>query len=393
MKTRNFIALSALALAAASCSSDVEEQASVSEKQTAIGVGTYFGDVTRGTHVDNDGSRGIGLQTTGFKLYANVNEASTGKVSPLMNNQLIEYDAVANEWKYTPIKYWPTETASTVDFYPRYEGVPSAVDPLSVDAENIKSSYDWNNIPQVTFYVNDVVSKQTDYIWAAPLLGKKLKDYESTNGKVDFTFKHALSAFTFKLLLDISDEDLAVTRVIVNSVSVTGYFAPKATLNPRETDIAKIWNLQGDWEPRTYTISKDGENEMRRSNASVSGYYGNTTAQPITWPGWQRIDISGTPVLGRGTIMVLPYGGTKEYTVTLDYDVITYETSHEKDTDNSGTHGHKQNYKISKVVTMTDPLEAGKIYENTLKLTMTSISVGATVKPWDTSNTTDVTLP
>ena len=102
------------------------------------------------------------MQTTGFKLYANVNEASTGKVSPLMNNQLIAYDA--GEWKYSPIKYWPTETASTVDFYPRYEGVSKAVDPTSADEDNIKSSYDWNNVPQVTFYVNDVVSKQTDYI-------------------------------------------------------------------------------------------------------------------------------------------------------------------------------------------------------------------------------------
>ena len=264
MKTRNFIALSALALAAASCSSDVEEQASVSEKQTPIGVGTYFGDVTRGTLVGNEATKGIGLQTTGFKLYANVNEASTGKVSSLMNNQLIAYDA--GEWKYSPIKYWPTETASTVDFYPRYEGVSKAVDPTSADEDNIKSSYDWNNIPQVTFYVNDVVSKQTDYIWAKPLLGKKLSDYESTNGKVDFTFQHALSAFEFSLQLDITQADLDVTRVIVNSVSVTGYFAPKATLNPRETDIAKIWNLQGDWNSRTYTISKDGDKEMKNEN-------------------------------------------------------------------------------------------------------------------------------
>ena len=110
--------------------------------------------------------------------------------------------------------------------------IQKAVDPTSADEDNIKSSYDWNNIPQVTFYVNDVVSKQTDYIWAEPLLGKKLSDYESTNGKVDFTFQHALSAFEFSLQLDITQADLDVTRVIVNSVSVTGYFAPKATLNP-----------------------------------------------------------------------------------------------------------------------------------------------------------------
>lgn len=384
MKTRNFIALSALALAAASCSSDVEEQASVSEKQTPIGVGTYFGDVTRGTLVGNEATKGIGLQTTGFKLYANVNEASTGKVSSLMNNQLIAYDA--GEWKYSPIKYWPTETASTVDFYPRYEGVSKAVDPTSADEDNIKSSYDWNNVPQVTFYVNDVVSKQTDYIWAKPLLGKKLSDYESTNGKVDFTFQHALSAFEFSLQLDIDNDDLAVTRIIVNSVSVTGYFAPKATLNPRETDIAKIWNLQGDWNSRTYTISKDGDKEMKNENSSDPDYYKNTSAEAITWSGSKHV----AGVFGKGTIMVLPFGGTKEYTVTLDYDVITYANASDK---TSNTNGHKQNYKISKTVQMTDPLTAGKIYNNTIKLSMKSITVGATVTDWDTSTSTDVTLP
>ncbi len=383
MKTRNFIALSALALAAASCSSDVEEQASVSEKQTPIGVGTYFGDVTRGTHVDNNGTMGIGLQTTGFKLYANVNEASTGKVSPLMNDQLISYDNTAGEWKYTPIKYWPTETASTVDFYPRYEGTTE-------DAENIKSSYDWNNIPQVTFYVNDVVSKQTDYIWAEPLLGKKLENYQSTNGKVDFTFQHALSAFIFKLYLDITPADLAVTRVIVNSVSVTGFFAPKATLNPRETDIAKIWNLQGDWNPRTYTISKDGDYEIVSQNADDPDYYNNDSNDPqlITNPGNETAAGSSTG-FGKGTIMVLPFGGTKEYTVTLDYDVITYADSADK---TSNTNGHKQNYKVSKDVIMTAPLKAGNIYVNTIKLSMKSISVGASVQDW-TDYSQSVPLP
>lgn len=367
MKKRNIIALSVLAVGMASCSSEIEEQGAKTVTPQAIQIATYFGDdiSTRATHISNDGVNGYSFKDTGFKVYANVVEQSTGKVSPLMNNQAVNWDAAASAWKYAPIKYWPTD-GSTVDFYARYEG-------WGDNAANIQTTYDWNNIPQVTFYVNDVVSKQTDYIWAAPILGAKNSDYSSANPAVKFNFKHALSGFTFRLKVDDASTgfDASVTRINVNSVTLTGYFAPKATLNPRETDIKKIWNLQGDWEKRSYTISKDGDNEIWPSYL----VYGTGNFRDITMVG-SFVNTAGQR--GKGTIMVLPFDNTT-YSITLDYDVITYPSAAEKAAD---TNGVKQNYKASKEVTNV-PLEPGKIYQNDITLTLNAIVVDATVSDWD----------
>ena len=367
MKKRNIIALSVLAVGMASCSSDIEEQAVKTVTPQAIEVATYFGDniSTRATHISNLGINGYSFKDTGFKVYANVVEQSTGKVSPLMNDQAVTWDAGASAWKYAPIKYWPTD-GSKVDFYPRYEG-------WGENAANIRTTYDWNNIPQVTFYVNDVVSKQTDYIWAAPILGAKSTDYTSSNPAVKFNFKHALSAFTFRLKVDAASTgfDESVTRISVNSVTLTGYFAPKATLNPRETDINKIWNLQGDWEKRSYTISKDGDREIW---PGVN--YDDTKMKNITWRGDQKKASTGE--LGKGTIMVLPFEHTS-YSITLDYDVTTYPTTADKATN---TNGFTQNYKVSKEVTNV-ALKPGKLYNNDITLTLNAIVVDAEVSAWE----------
>lgn len=366
MKKRNIIALSVLAVGMASCSSEIEEQGAKTVTPQAIQIATYFGDdiSTRATHISNDGDNGYSFKDTGFKVYANVVEQSTGKVSPLMNNQAVNWDDAASAWKYAPIKYWPTD-GSTVDFYARYEG-------WGDNAANIQTTYDWNNIPQVTFYVNDVVSKQTDYIWAAPILGAKNTDYSSSNPAVKFNFKHALSGFTFRLKVDDASTgfDASVTRIKVNSVTLTGYFAPKATLNPRETDIKKIWNLQGDWEKRSYTISKDGDNEIWQVlEYGTSGYRDITMVGNFKTTAGQR---------GKGTIMVLPFDNTS-YSITLDYDVITYPSAADK---NNDTNGVKQNYKASKEMTNV-VLEPGKIYQNDITLTLNAIVVDAIVSDWD----------
>lgn len=363
MDKRHLFILPAIVVAMASCTSETEQDTKA-EQQKPIAFATYLGEIsgTRATHIASSDDpatlKGYDFKQVGFSLYANVNEASTGKVKPFMNDQDIVWDDANSQWVYAPIKYWPTEEASTVDFYPRYKGWTED------DKKNIVNTYDWNNIPQVTFYVNDVVSKQTDYIWAAPILGAKSSDYPNDQ-KVKFSFRHALSAFTFKMQVEGYNKD--VTRIGVNSVTLTGQFAPKATLNPKETDISKIWNLQGDWGTRSYTISVDGDNEVIKQHYSEE-------PQWITKLGSYKY--SDTNEYGKGTIMVLPYGDS--YTVTLNYYVITYPTKTDKD---NFTNGVTEYYTVSKEVTGT-PIEAGKIYINTIKLTLKAITVDATVSSW-----------
>ncbi len=80
MKKTNIIALSVLAIGMASCSSDNEEQGAKTVTPQAIEIATYFGENTntRATHISNDGTTGYSFKDTGFKVYANVVEQSTG---------------------------------------------------------------------------------------------------------------------------------------------------------------------------------------------------------------------------------------------------------------------------------------------------------------------------
>lgn len=416
MKKTNIIALSVLAIGMASCSSDTDESVSQTDNRQPLEIGTYLDNsqVTRATHISTDPSKGYSFFETGFYLYANVIEGSTGNVRPFMNNQKISYDETNSKWTYSPIKYWPTEDGSTIDFYPRYVGwdyEDSARPDLNhKDSENIKTTYDWNNVPQVTFYVNETVSKQTDYIWAAPILGAKRSSYP-IGTPVKFNFKHALSAFTFTLRVDPNGYNPDVTRIVVNSVTIRGYFAPKATLNPRATDINSIWNLQGDWEQRSYTISKFGDNELwsgednHEANPTYKGgfcnshgedYYG-TDMKNITRLGSGR-QSHGSGVNQwyhnyKGTIMVLPFANST-YTVTLDYDVITFNSAADKvgNTENFV----RENYKASKEV-VSQELKPGYIYQNNIILHLQSIDVDATLEPWIINNNsydvTNVELP
>ena len=93
MKKRNIIALSALAIGMVSCSSDTDEAVSQTDNRQPLEIGTYLDNtqVTRATHISTDPSKGYSFFETGFYLYANVIEGSTGNVRPFMNNQKISY--------------------------------------------------------------------------------------------------------------------------------------------------------------------------------------------------------------------------------------------------------------------------------------------------------------
>lgn len=228
------------------------------------------------------------LKDDGFLMYANSIDANTGSSSPFMNAQKVTYQT--DSWKYSPVKYWPTDVGAKLDFYPRYTD----------GSDNIRITYDWNNVPQVTFSVNKTVSKQSDMLWASPILGARSSDY--VNKPVTVSFKHALTSFYFNIRLDKSYEN---TTVKVKSLTLTGYFAPKATMKAKETDINKIWNLEGDWEKRSYTISASGDDEIYADAAN-----GNIST------GTSYTRLTGD----KGSIMVLPFDNT-EYDVTLNYDV------------------------------------------------------------------------
>lgn len=282
----------------------------------------------------------IGLtdfQANGFQVYANVREEGKAEANPFMNAQQMYYNG--HGWVYSPAKYWPTSSTASVDFYTAYTD----------GSDNVKILYDWYNMPQTTFYVNSTVSKQTDMLWAPPVLGARREHYSDSS--VTFKFKHSLTAFFFRIKLKKNPGDQVVK---IRSLTLTGFFAPKAYVIPDQTDLTKAYSLQGDWQERSYTISKDGDHEIADSVATLP-----LTAKATT--------LTGT----KGYIMVLPFD-YQEYTVTLVYDV----------TKDSKTTTHTTSHTVTSV-----ELKAGTIIKTLLIINLddmgsTELTATASVHDW-----------
>lgn len=125
-------------------------------------------------------------------------------VSEYMNNQMVEL--TANGWEYSPIKYWPTNKNSKIDFYaymPYYEGTDIVTD---------------NTNKTITYSVPADVAGQID------LIAAKTTDVtlNSSSGNVDFNFKHILTAIKFKTNSGIQTG--TITRVALKGVSNSGTY-------------------------------------------------------------------------------------------------------------------------------------------------------------------------
>ena len=332
MKTELFILL-VLALGAVSCGK-METAGNAGEGKTCVGGAVSFESslpedaLTRASvsYLDS-------LKSDGFLVWANVREDGDAQDEKFMNSQSVTWDADSGQWTYSPVKLWPTGESATLDFYAVYlDGT-----------DNVSTTWDWYNRPRTTFRVPDTVSEQSDLLWAAPLLDVDAQDYARNDRAINFTFRHALSGFRFSCRL--AAEPDTGTTVTVDSVSLTGYFAATAVVLPQKTVLSEALSLQGDWVERTYTISKDRDDEV---NTAVSSGDGLTTSPQL---------VSGD----KGIIMVLPFA--HEYTLTLNYTV----------TNAGSTTGH---YVSSR--TVTDPeLVSGKMLDIEMVLTPTEVPVSS----------------
>lgn len=279
------------------------------------------------------------LKATGFYVYANATNGVSEVKTPFMNDQLVTWNSTAStlRWEYAPLKVWPTNDQARVDFYFVYKGSTAAG---SYDADNIRVQTDWYNRPQTQFRVNDIVSRQTDMLWAAPLLSESAAAHTLGGDPVRFGVHHALAGFHFSIKLADGGTYTGYT-ITVKSLTVKGFFAPRAQVRPDETSIERAYQLEGDWIERSYTIYSNGDQEIAPAvSADAASPTGITTTEQ---------DLTGA----KGTLMLLPFG--QDYTVELEYQVAGPE----------GTGVHKTE---KKNVTSTD-LKAGNMLETLLILT------------------------
>ena len=246
MNKARLLAVSSVVLLLAGCTTD---DALTPQKDTGqalvFDATAEASDLTRGPVVDE-----AGLQANGFKLYANT--VKNNVATPLMEGTAINY--TGGSWTYAPIVYWPTE--GKVDFFPVY-----------TDA-NATCIYGYDKRPHVTYTVPTDVSRQTDFLWAAPILNS---DYKSEGFK--FSFQHALASISVEItsdydgfaeaLQDASNFAGNIDPTISNdfatpsggtpatladftdrqlvSVEISGKFPAKAEIDPKATSIDKAW--------------------------------------------------------------------------------------------------------------------------------------------------------
>ena len=126
--------------------------------QNAIQFGTYVGRDAQGraSVIDTDG-----LKTTGFGVFAYHtagNYANTAKPN-FMYNEKVEFNNKA--WEYTPVKYWPNNTADRVSFFAYAPYVETNADDNFVFSANNTAGD-----PTITYTVNNTVKSQEDLLWA-----------------------------------------------------------------------------------------------------------------------------------------------------------------------------------------------------------------------------------
>lgn len=220
----------------------------ISEDATVTPGTTTFKELTFENHpLGTTDLRGFGVfgSFTGKLAYEN-----TSVKPDFMWNQQVVFDATANRWNYTPVKYWPNEDGDHISFfaYAPYEPEPKddgrCVIAIS-DTHNYGdpwlnyriSADPWNldNDPQTEPQVDLMfgINADTDMPW----LNQQHFNVDGTNGTAGninattkFTFKHALACIGDKIEIRMSPElntklenyaDITITKVTINYENIT----------------------------------------------------------------------------------------------------------------------------------------------------------------------------
>lgn len=366
-----------------------------------------------------------------FAYYTDNHVYSQTMLPNFMYNQQVTHDG--SKWTYTPIKYWPNETgnngATTTDrlsffAYAPYTDVDAstgrALERPTTGIVGLSRSIDSGD-PYVRYFATYVPKDATDLCWAVPTIDKTKP---SVSERVNFNFKHALSALNVQIDADVDDGSTGVdpnTRIYVRSITFRG-FAEKGQLNLNNDQNNPRWNnMDCDCDLSSDAITiydgrRDGRegasaslNEQRTGlNTQIvqSGVYTTSPSFSSTTPGVTSTAVNLFDVTGlTGTdeqiasapIYVIPTN--EEMYVTIVYDVETYDPKLTSQYLSDGrTHGSSIENSISAYIKTggdaTIQMEAGKKYDIRLHLGITSVKVYASVTEWPNDGTSaDIEVP
>lgn len=266
MKIKNILALPSIAMLLLACTSDhVCEAEQIANSPKAITFCPSEAASRAATTGSND------LQTNGFRVYANVSTDGSSEVSALMKGTDVRYVS-GDVWTYAPIMYWPIEADKKMDFYALY----------GYDDPNVSTVYGWDKKPHSRYTVNNDVQKQTDFLWAAPVVGvtpdTNIGGSSFTYGShgIPFSFRHPLSGVNVVMkdanisyvsgsttYTNLQEALVALNPTVgadyesdyIHSIEIHGAFAPYADIDADATDIDNVWRFpSGPWAEKKYTL-------------------------------------------------------------------------------------------------------------------------------------------
>ena len=191
MRTKHLLMAIATLLVAGCSQNEITE---VRTGNPAVGFDVYTGVATRGTDVSTTTMQGTcdethygGFGIMGYYTGSKNWDEAKGTVTPsFMFNQKVTYDTNANEWTYSPTKYWPNNTTDKVSFF-AYAPYESNVSGGRVGI--VTSQIDDTGIPSIDFTLKEAtkIDEMVDLV-VAEELNKTAQDEA-----IQFNFRHTLS--------------------------------------------------------------------------------------------------------------------------------------------------------------------------------------------------------
>ena len=335
MYKKFFMGIAAMAaLTLVSCSSDdLNSLSDNSSKNEAISFDGYLGR----SAVAVNGSRGSVLDinalkasTEGFGVFGNYSTGGQKFGANLFDNQLVTYSSTELKWKYSPLKYWPTD--GHVDFL--------AYAPR-VDNKQLTGS-------SIGFTVEGDAANQKDLLWA------NADDRTKEKGKVTFKFNHALSRLGYTVKLNGAYSDVTIK---LNKITLAGSNDGKGT-NKAFYKEGSIDLYTGAWKTSTSDEKQDFE------------WFTNTDGTQLTTKVTDNAD---------NYLFVIPQNFSAPATDKL-YVIVEYTITYSDNT----------TVKTKVCKQLEKEFLQGKAYTINLTIGLTPIDFDADVTPWDPTTGTPI---
>lgn len=406
---KKFLILTAAAVAVfASCAKTIDHTRNTGQGD-ALSFGVYVPQTKAGaagqtttTSIQRSEANGGGFGV--FAYYTdNGNYAASAKPN-FMYNQGVFYNS--SKWEYTPVKYWPNEygtgaNSEGTDKVSFFAYAPYVATGATMGSYGITAFVPANNEagdPKITYVIDPTPSTAVDLCWAVesstglPWLNKTK---QSTTGKVEFLFKHALARFNVNVrgYFDaVRTEEGAVstdnidsnTKITIEKIEIKGTFAPWGVLNLNNTEANKaLWNLATAAETTLTIPNADIHSSLKATEggeASFPSITGVTKTNVNVFTGAAPAKTDATYYTFIPTDEDITLNVKITYYVTTDDDKLAGEISCVKNV-------------INKDITFTGGFACGLNYNLNIVLGMTTVKLEATVSDWADPSNVDIDLP